>query len=86
MHKPGDEKRMVVILDREDYLPWLTCGVLEAPRFSGRGRARCWASRRRWCARPRPAEPPARDEILPPKPPKPAHRPRRHRRRRASLF
>jgi putative SOS response-associated peptidase YedK len=32
-HKPGDEKRMPVILDREDYGPWLTCSVEEAPRF-----------------------------------------------------
>lgn len=24
-HKPGDEKRMVVILQPDEYLPWLTC-------------------------------------------------------------
>lgn len=33
MHKPGDEKRMVVILAPEDYLPWLTCPRPEAPQF-----------------------------------------------------
>ncbi len=32
-HRPGDEKRMVVILDPEDYDDWLTCPVHEAPRF-----------------------------------------------------
>ena len=33
MHRPEDEKRMVVILDREEYLPWLTCSRPEAPRY-----------------------------------------------------
>jgi putative SOS response-associated peptidase YedK len=33
MHKPGEEKRMVVILKPEEYLPWLTCGVNRAPRY-----------------------------------------------------
>lgn len=32
-HRPGEEKRMVVILDPEDYDDWLTCPVHEAPRF-----------------------------------------------------
>ncbi|WP_225784649.1 SOS response-associated peptidase [Xenophilus sp. Marseille-Q4582] len=32
-HKPGDEKRMVVILHPEDYDDWLTCAVDEAPRY-----------------------------------------------------
>ena len=32
-HKPGDEKRMVVILDPEDYDDWLTCPVNQAPQF-----------------------------------------------------
>ncbi|QNK67821.1 SOS response-associated peptidase [Variovorax sp. PAMC26660] len=32
-HKPGDEKRMVVILDPEDYDDWLTCPVHLAPKF-----------------------------------------------------
>lgn len=32
-HKPGDEKRMVVILDPKDYEGWLTCSVDEAPRY-----------------------------------------------------
>lgn len=32
-HKPGDEKRMVVILDQADYLPWLTCSVAAASEY-----------------------------------------------------
>ena len=33
MHRPGDEKRMVVILDRDQYDLWLTCRVDEAKIF-----------------------------------------------------
>ena len=29
-HAPGDEKRMVVVLDPKDYEGWLTCPVSEA--------------------------------------------------------
>jgi len=32
-HRPGEEKRMVVILAPEDYAAWLACSVAEAPRF-----------------------------------------------------
>ncbi|UUZ68063.1 SOS response-associated peptidase [Polaromonas sp. P2-4] len=32
-HKPGDEKRMVVILDPKDYGDWLACPLAEAPGF-----------------------------------------------------
>jgi putative SOS response-associated peptidase YedK len=32
-HKHGEEKRMVLILDREDYDEWLLCPVAEAPKF-----------------------------------------------------
>lgn len=32
-HKPGDEKRMVVILRPDDYGAWLSCTLREAPRF-----------------------------------------------------
>ena len=32
-HKPGDEKRMVVILDAKDYDEWLACDVDEARVF-----------------------------------------------------
>jgi putative SOS response-associated peptidase YedK len=33
MHRPGDEKRMVVILGPDEYDEWLTCAVDEAPRY-----------------------------------------------------
>ena len=32
-HRPEDEKRMVVILRPEEYLPWLTCGLDVAPGY-----------------------------------------------------
>ena len=32
-HRPEDEKRMVVILDPQDYDAWLTCPVSEAKKF-----------------------------------------------------
>jgi putative SOS response-associated peptidase YedK len=33
LHRPGDEKRMVVIIDPKQYAEWLTCPVDEAPKF-----------------------------------------------------
>lgn len=33
MHRPEDEKRMVVILDEHEFGPWLTCSMVEAPRY-----------------------------------------------------
>jgi putative SOS response-associated peptidase YedK len=32
-HRPGDEKRMVIILDRKDYDEWLSCSVKVAPKY-----------------------------------------------------
>lgn len=32
-HKPGEEKRMVVLLAPQEYGAWLSCSVDEAPRF-----------------------------------------------------
>jgi putative SOS response-associated peptidase YedK len=32
-HRPGDEKRIVVVLDPKDYDEWLSCAVKEAPMF-----------------------------------------------------
>ena len=32
-HRPGEEKRMVVILHPDDYAEWLSCAVAEAPKF-----------------------------------------------------
>ncbi len=71
-HKPGDEKRMVVILDPKDYLPWLTCGLPEAPRFFKQWTGPLLGEPAPLARAPKVmADPPARDEILPPKPPKP---------------
>lgn len=33
MHRPGEEKRMVVILDPVDYDAWLACSPADAPRY-----------------------------------------------------
>ena len=54
MHKPGEEKRMVVLLDPKDYGEWLTCPVDQAARFF-----------RRWEG---PLE--AQPNPLPPRPPR----------------
>jgi putative SOS response-associated peptidase YedK len=71
MQKPGEEKRMVVILDRADYLPWLTCGTVEAPRYFRQWHGSLLAEPAPLVRAARPvAEPPARDEIVPPGPPK----------------
>lgn len=32
-HRPEDEKRMVIVLKAEEYLPWLTCGLDVAPSY-----------------------------------------------------
>jgi putative SOS response-associated peptidase YedK len=74
MHAPGEEKRMVVILDRADYLDWLSCDVRDAARhfrqwpgqLVGEPAAIVPVARA-----PRPApEPPAAAPPKPPKPPK----------------
>jgi len=33
MHRPGEEKRMVVILDPADHDHWLACSVADAPKY-----------------------------------------------------
>jgi len=33
MHKPSEEKWMVVILDRNQYSPWLSCSLVDAPMY-----------------------------------------------------
>ena len=32
-HAPGKEKRMVIILDKSEYMDWLTCPVEQAPHY-----------------------------------------------------
>lgn len=71
-HKPGDEKRMVVILDEAQYGPWLQCPVQEAKSF-------CIQWHGELVGEPAPLpqratagirKPPAPRPLKPPKPPK----------------
>ena len=70
MHKPEDEKRMVVILHPNDYAEWLSCPVEEASRFF-----------RRWegvlLAEPLPLPPraPQSSSVRTTRPPKPPETP-----------
>lgn len=76
MNKAGDEKRMVVILDPEEDLPWLQCGALEAPRYFKPWSGALLAEPAPLVRAPKFAtEPPARDEILPAKAAKPSPSP-----------
>jgi len=72
MHKPGEEKRMVVILDPAEYLPWLSCGVTEAKRYFRAWPGSLLGEPAPLARAPKVAnDPPPKDEILPPKPPRP---------------
>jgi putative SOS response-associated peptidase YedK len=55
-HKHGEEKRMVVILDREQYGEWLSCPVDEAPKFFRR-----WSGPLEFFASPLPPRAPRAD-------------------------
>jgi putative SOS response-associated peptidase YedK len=69
MHKPGEEKRMVVILSRDDYLPWLSCRLNEASLYFKPWLGALVGEPAPLVRAPKAAiEPPSRDEILPPKP------------------
>ncbi|HEU4460864.1 MAG TPA: SOS response-associated peptidase family protein [Methylibium sp.] len=65
-HKPGDEKRMVIILKPEQYLPWLTCGIEAATSYFARYNGPLEAS-----PFPLPSRAPRADGrvVRPPKPP-----------------
>jgi putative SOS response-associated peptidase YedK len=68
-HAPGEEKRMVVILDPKDYGAWLGCTVAEASRFftAWNGPLTCQVA-------PRPPRVPSASSVRtarPPKPPQP---------------
>ncbi len=62
-HKPGDEKRMVVILDPADYGTWLSCQVDEAPRLF-----RQWAGPLEALAKPLPPRAPRSSSVRTTKP------------------
>ena len=67
-HAPGDEKRMVVILDPADYGAWLTCPVVEAPKFfkQWHGEFETWAAplAPRVSKTKRPTAPPAAGDLF----------------------
>ena len=70
-HRPEDEKRMVVILDPEQYNRWLTCPVAEAPSFFKQWMGQLDAFPAPLPPRTKktkPAEPPLADPDAPPAP------------------
>ncbi len=68
-HKPGEEKRMPIFLDRAEYGPWLTCEIDKASAFF-KQHSGPFLGEAAPLARPAKvaAEPRAKDEMLPPKP------------------
>jgi putative SOS response-associated peptidase YedK len=65
-HRPQDEKRMVVILDPEDYGNWLTCRVQDAPAYF-----RAWDKPLVAEASPLPPRAPKAGSVRTTRPPKP---------------
>lgn len=69
-HRPGDEKRMVVILHPDEYAAWLSCKVADAPSF-----LRCWQGPLEASVDPLPARAPSAGSVRttrPKPPPSPA--------------
>jgi putative SOS response-associated peptidase YedK len=66
MHKPEDEKRMVVILRPQDYAEWLSCPVAHAREFF-----RMWDQPLRAEPAPLPPRAPAASSVRTARPPKP---------------
>ncbi len=68
-HKPGEEKRMPIFLDKDQYGPWLQCGLIDAPLFFKQHPGPFLADAAPLAGAPKvAAEPRAKDELLPPKP------------------
>ena len=66
-HKPGEEKRMPIFLDKEEYGPWLQCGLLDAPLFFKQHPGPFLSAAAPLARAPKVArEPNAKDELLPP--------------------
>ena len=65
-HRPGEEKRMVVILSPEDYAAWLSCPVAEAPRFF-----RTWQGPLEAVPEPLPPRAPSAGSVRAMRPPRP---------------
>ena len=68
-HKPGEEKRMPIFLDANEYGPWLQCLVDDAPKFFKQHPGPFLAEAAPLARVPKVAkEPNAKDELLPTKP------------------
>jgi putative SOS response-associated peptidase YedK len=65
-HRPGDEKRMPIILAPEDYDAWLACPVKDAPRFF-----RPWTGELQAEAAPLPPRAPRASSVRTSRPPPP---------------
>ena len=76
-HKPGEEKRMPIFLDKEQYGPWLQCGLIEASTFFKQHPGPFLGEAAPLARAPKVAkEPNAKDELLPAAPPKPTKLPK----------
>jgi hypothetical protein len=70
-HKPGDEKRMPIFLNKDEYGPWLQCGLIEAPTFFKQHPGPFLGEAAPLARAPKVVpEPRTEDELLPPAPPK----------------
>ena len=75
-HKPGEEKRMPIFLDHEEYGPWLMSSVAAAPQFFKQHPGPFLGQAAPLARAPKVIkEPKAKDELLPPVPPKPVKPP-----------
>ena len=72
-HKPDEEKRMPIFLRRDEYLPWLTCSLDQAPAFFKQYPGPFLGEPAPLARAPKVAkDPPPTDELLPAKAPKTA--------------
>ena len=70
-HKSGEEKRMPIFLDKEQYGPWLQRGLIEAPLFFKQHPGPFLGEATPLARMPKVGkEPNAKDELLPPAQPK----------------
>jgi len=65
-HRPGEEKRMVIVLHPDDYAAWLSCSVAEAPRYFRR-----WEGPLEASVEPLPPRAPAASSVRATRPPQP---------------
>jgi len=76
-HKPGEEKRMPIFLDKEQYGPWLQCGLIDASLFFKQHPDPFLGEAAPLARMPKAVkELSPKDELLPPAPPKPVKAPK----------